>query len=483
MTLAGRLTLFFLAALAVVLAGFSATVYGLASAHLHGQAEERLDAALNTLAAAAEINRFGVEWEPAERSLRIGPQQLGDHLVIWLVTDETGRLIDRSPQPDAGALLAETAVERRSSTDDVRRLTWRDGGWLAGLRWVRPDSAAPDRWPADAPATLHHALILTAAVPLEPVRATLRWLAATMAGTSAVVLALATMLGRAACRRALSPLRRMAEAARTMGPADADGRLAVPPAADELADLGHSFNGLLDRLRESAERQKRFTGDASHQLRTPLAVILGQVEVALRRDRPADEYRRVLETVHAKAGHLQRIIDALLFLARADGEAAAPVRDRLDLSSWLPRHLESWAGHPRYGDLRADVTGGSAEVEAHPVLLGELVNVLLDNACRYSRPGTPVTAAAIRDDGGVRLEVADEGPGIAAAELARVFEPFVTSAGGGVGLGLSIARRLADVMGGTLRASSVPGRGSRFSVTFPVAEHGSRPTPVAAAIE
>jgi signal transduction histidine kinase len=302
---------------------------------------------------------------------------------------------------------------------------------------------------------------------LEPVRATLRQLAATLAGTSVAVLLAAAIVGRAACRRALRPLRRMAETARAMGPGDPDRRLAVPPVADELADLGHSFNGLLDRLREAAERQKRFTGDASHQLRTPLTVILGQVEVALRRDRPAEEYRRVLATVQAKAGHLQRIIDALLFLARADGEAKAPIRERLDLNAWLPQHLESWAGHARYDDLRAEAGGEAAEAEVHPVLLGELVNVLLDNACRYSRPGTPVMARLVRGNGTVGLEVVDEGSGIAAADLDRVFAPFVSSPGGGVGLGLSIARRLADALGGVLNIDSTPGRGSRFSLTLP----------------
>ena len=158
----------------------------------------------------------------------------------------------------------------------------------------------------------------------------------------------------------------------------------------------------------------------------------------------------------------------------------APARERIDLTEWLPRHLESWAGHERSSDLRADVDGEPAEVEAHPVLLGELLNVLLENACRYSRPGTPVTVRVERAGDGVRLEVIDEGKGIREAELDRVFEPFVSSAGGGVGLGLSIARRLADVMGGTLQASSTPGRGSRFSLTLPRVSFAIHPAKPAA---
>jgi signal transduction histidine kinase len=297
-------------------------------------------------------------------------------------------------------------------------------------------------------------------------------LATTLVLTSAAVLLAAALAGRWVCQRALRPLRRMSEDARSMNAGDAVNRLVAPATADELGDLGRSFNDLLDRLRESYERQQRFTGDASHQLRTPLAVILGQVEVALRRDRPADEYRRVLETVHAKSGHLQRIVEALLFLARADGESKAPSRERIDLNAWLPEHLETWSGHARHADLRAELGDRPAVVEVHPVLLGELVNVLLDNACRYSAAGTAIVLRVENRNGEIALEVIDEGAGIAAADLPRIFEPFVGS-GGGTGLGLSIARRLADVLGGTLRVNSTPGKGSRFTLALPAAAVGS----------
>ncbi|HEX4590102.1 MAG TPA: hypothetical protein VH120_09255, partial [Gemmataceae bacterium] len=128
MTLAGRLNLFFLAAVALVLGGFSATVYGLAWVHLHWQADERLETALNTLAAAAEVGRDGVEWEPAERPLKVGPRQLGDQLV-WAVTDESGRPVDRSTQPDTDGLFAEAATRLQDSAGGVRRLHWRGENW------------------------------------------------------------------------------------------------------------------------------------------------------------------------------------------------------------------------------------------------------------------------------------------------------------------------------------------------------------------
>src|SRR5438067_10947151 len=110
----------------------------------------------------------------------------------------------------------------------------------------------------------------------------------------------------------------MAGAAREMAVDDLGRRLPMAATGDELGDLSRAFNNLLDRLQESFARQKRFTGDASHQLRTPLTAIRGHIEVALRRERSAGEYRAVLSTVEQKAGHLQRIVESLLFLARAD---------------------------------------------------------------------------------------------------------------------------------------------------------------------
>src|SRR5437868_10416144 len=145
----------------------------------------------------------------------------------------------------------------------------------------------------------------------------------------------------------------MAAAARTMATVDLSQRLKHTANGDELDDLGHSFNGLLDRLQESFERQRRFTGDASHQLRTPLTAILGQLEVALRRPRTADEYRQALATVHDRAGHLRRIVESLLFLARADADARLPERERVDLADWLPEHLRTCSEHPRFGDIVA----------------------------------------------------------------------------------------------------------------------------------
>src|SRR5262249_16660156 len=132
------------------------------------------------------------------------------------------------------------------------------------------------------------ALVLRVGASLQPAQATLWTLAYALAGTSVVIWLLAALLGRWLCQRALMPLTQMAESAREMNADALTRRLPLPGTDDELQALGAAFNELLSRLQEAFERQRRFTGDASHQLRTPLAILLGQVEVALRRERPSD---------------------------------------------------------------------------------------------------------------------------------------------------------------------------------------------------
>jgi signal transduction histidine kinase len=278
-------------------------------------------------------------------------------------------------------------------------------------------------------------------------------------------------VGRVVCRRALFPVTKMSSSAREMDAADLGERLPVIGTADELEELGRAFNNLLDRLQESFERQRQFTGDASHQLRTPLAAILGQIEVALRRERPVEEYQRVLATVQAKAEHLHRIVESLLFLARANAEARLPVQEQLDLKNWLPEYLLSCADHPRFGDITVDAGSvDSAFVEAPPVLLGELLNILLDNACKYSPAGSPIKVRLSRVDDFVGLSVQDRGCGITDQDQAHLFTPFFRSEEArrrgieGLGLGLSIAKRLADALRGTLKVESHVGEGSAFTL-------------------
>jgi len=298
-------------------------------------------------------------------------------------------------------------------------------------------------------------------------------LAATLAGLSAGLWLLAALAGRWVARRALAPVTRMAEAARATSPADPQP-LPGPGTHDELEDLQRAFNDLLCRLHEAFERQRRFTGDASHQLRTPLAAMLGQIEVALRRERQGDEYRTALARVREQAGHLRQIVEALLFLARADAEARLDDLPLSDLAEALPALAARWADHPRAADLRTETAADVPfQTRVQLPLLGQLLDNLIDNACKYSDPGTPVVVRLRSEGDAVAIDVEDVGRGIAAHDLEHIFDPFYRSADSrflglpGVGLGLAMVQRIALALGGTVLVKSNEGVGSRFTLCLP----------------
>ncbi|MDR3622918.1 MAG: HAMP domain-containing sensor histidine kinase [Paludisphaera borealis] len=467
-----RLSIFFLGTVALILVGFSATLYAAASKYLHRQADERLDAALNTLVAAAEFSDHGVEWEPQERRLSFGRRTVEGQF-LWIVCDARGRRLDGSTPTDlepswTDSIMTATPAGRPRRVEDRGGQLWR----VMARRLEAPRTGGSDE--ADEP-SVHEALILGAAVSLSGVGETLRNLALMLTALSCGTWTLALLVGGRLCQRALKPVSEMAEAARAIAGHEFDERLPIAATGDELEDLGRAFNGLLKRQHESHDRQRRFTGDASHQLRTPLTAIQGQVDLALRQTRSAEEYQRVLTVVQGKTRHLRQIVEALLFLARADAESQRPPLEPIELTDWLREHMAAWTG-PRPDDVRFEAEGGEAPcVLAHPTLLGELLDNLLDNACKYSEPGTPIVVRASRDGDTVRLSVEDRGVGIEEAAVAHVAAPFYRTPQArsrdskGLGLGLSVAARLATLFGGRLDVESRPGRGSTFSVVLPTA--------------
>lgn len=476
MTLTNRLNWFSLATLALVLAGFSFTIYLLASRHLNAKARDLVESALNTLAAAAEIKSNGVEWEPSERRL-IVTRTGAEERLAWQVNAEDGRIIGGSLSPssvEANDLTFRVANSYQAGRFPPQEVLWQNKPWLVGGIWLH-GSDANAKWEPRAPDgdEIHQALAVAVAVSLSPVQSELRQLALALGGISAGIWLIALVLGRAVSRRALLPVRKMADSAQQMDATDLTQRLPIAGAGDELEELGRSFNGLLDRLQESHERQRRFTGDASHQLRTPIAAMLGQVEVTLRRERVATEYRESLESVGEQANRLKQIVESLLFLARSDAEAQLPDRTRVDLRQWLPEHLENWTRHERASDIKCEIEGqDQIWATVHPVMLGEVVNILLDNACKFSPPGKPIGVRLRNDAGTAEISVTDHGIGISSDEIAHLFEPFYRTAEArrlgveGTGLGLAIARRLAHALGGTLTVTSQPNAGSCFALRF-----------------
>ncbi|HEY1860225.1 MAG TPA: ATP-binding protein [Gemmataceae bacterium] len=483
MTLTTRLSIFFVTALAVVLAAFSAALFLLARTYLYRQVDERLQAAIDTLTASVEEGPDGVEWEPQERHVYLG-QDNGADQVRWLVTDLQGRVVDHSQNLAFDDTLADDAWSMaRSSTVEQESTNYGQTRRLVQRRVPAPTSAGPvglrstEPAPRVAPETRYPDLTLTAAISLEPARATLRRLALALIGLSLTVCIAAGFVGRRLCRRALDPVIRMAAAARTMHATDRDRQLPIAATGDELEELGRAFNDLLARLQESFERQRRFTGDASHQLRTPLAAMLGQLEVALLRDRATEEYRRTLTLVQNQAVHLHEIVETMLFLARTDAEAKLPDLESIDLNVWIEQYMSSRETSRRDEDVRVELpANGPVRVAGQASLLAQLADNLLDNACKYRAPSSPITVRIGREGSRAFLAVEDRGPGIPPEDLPHIFQPFYRSPAarrqgvGGLGLGLAVACRIASALGGSLEAQSTLGHGSQFTLRLPAAD-------------
>ena len=482
MSLATRLSAFFLIALALVLTGFSGTLYVLARTYLVRRLDERLQRALDTLEASVDIEPGGLEWEPSDRRMILGVET-GESAVRWSVRDGGGTPVDRSSNSGPGRFPAGWAPRAWPRTPADATVFGDAPGWRLAGRQLRLDEllAQGRGHPNDEPGyeVPYRVLVLVVGLSPVPVEATLNRLGLTLVLLTAVLWSAAAAIGRRLCLRALAPVSRMAKAATAMTAADLGRQLPAPGTGDELEELGRAFNDLLGRLHEAFDgmsaaydRQSRFAGDASHQLRTPLAALLGQVQVALRRERPPGEYRRVLELVRDEGIRLRQVVESLLFMAQPDGSRPEP--QGVDLAAWLPDHLLHWSTHARADDLHVEVDATPpVVVRVHGPLLSQLLDNLLENACKYSAPGTPIVARLWREGGSAFLGVEDRGCGLAAEDVKQVFEPFFRGeqarreGRAGVGLGLAVAARIAATLGGSIEAHGEPGVGSRFALRLP----------------
>ena len=286
-----------------------------------------------------------------------------------------------------------------------------------------------------------------------------------------LALALAALGGVWVTDRALGPVRAMTAAAAELSAADLSRRLVVT-GDDELVSLARTFNGMLARLSAAFDRQRRFTADASHELRTPLARIKVTTSLALGGEPDAAEDREALRVVDQAAEAMQRLVEQLLVLARADEGQLALRRELVEIAELLDGAVASLA--PAVADRVTVLPASSLEVLADGDSLRRLLVNLLENSVRHTPPGGQVTVAAEAADKTVLITVTDTGEGIAPEHLPQVGERFyrVDDArcrrDGGAGLGLAIARAIAEAHGGELAVSSELGQGTTVSVRLPL---------------
>jgi heavy metal sensor kinase len=313
------------------------------------------------------------------------------------------------------------------------------------------------------------------ATPLEGTELTLRRLREVLLWAAPVVLLIASLGGYWISRRALQPVDKITRAARTIGIGNLSQRLVVPASADELTRLAETWNGMLERLEGAVKRLSQFTADASHELRTPMALIRATAELTLRRERSTQTYREALKHILDETDRTTRLIDDLLLLARADAGLPALSLDRVELIPLVRDVCEQGQILARERQLAI-----STEAPEHPVYvdandpaLRRLLLLLMDNAMKYTPAGGRITVSVAQDSSGPTLTVSDTGIGIPDSALPHLFERFYrvdesrNREAGGAGLGLSIAHWIAERHHARLEAESVVGRGSAFRVRFP----------------
>jgi heavy metal sensor kinase len=290
-----------------------------------------------------------------------------------------------------------------------------------------------------------------------------------------LILLLASMGGYLLARKSLSPIALMDEQTRRITADDLSSRLEVPNPRDELGQLATTINALLARLDAAFEEQQRFIADASHELRTPLAVLRVEAEVALAQPRAPAEYKESLGLIKDEAERLSRIVENLFILARQPLDNQSLVKEPLRLNEVVAECARAGQVLATQKGLRFKVNGAFQEVKLNgdDEMLKRMLLNLLDNAVKYTKPGGQVDVALTSRNGTARITVSDNGIGIPPADQPRIFDRFYrvdkarSRALGGAGLGLSIARWIAEVHGGELSVESEPDRGSAFTVELP----------------
>ncbi len=282
-------------------------------------------------------------------------------------------------------------------------------------------------------------------------------------------------------RKSLAPVVAMSNQAGRIGAANLHQRLAVQNEKDELGHLARSFNGLLDRLSQSFERQQRFMADASHELRTPVAILRGEAEVALsQQGRSTEEYRESLAVLHQEAERLTHIVEDLFTLTRADAGQYPLQRGNFYLDELLAECVHAARTLALAKKITMNFDGASeCPIYADESLLRRMILNLLDNAIKYTRAGGSVTVACRRTGEEYTLSVTDTGPGVPEELQPRIFERFFRadearsrsdSDGGGAGLGLAISRWIAEAHGGRLELTCSDSSGSTFTAYLPAAD-------------
>jgi heavy metal sensor kinase len=464
MTLRFRLTFWYTVLLAVVLLIFALGFHAVVARALYSEVDDTIRSQAEQVVAVFEVNIDPMRSRLPSTAIVFASQ------VFAQATSVEGVVIDRSPSLGEEELPLPDDVLRQNLRGETAFYNWLSGG--ATMRVHSAPVRSPD---GTVVATVQVAQSLDAINSMLKVAR----LALLIGGGMAV--ALAALGGAIISGTALRPLNRIAATASRIARAeDLDQRIEGAYPDDEVGQLADTFNEMMARLRDLFQTQQRLVADVSHELRTPLATIQGNVDL-LRRGAAQDPTMLAegLEAIDQEVARMSRLVRDLLLLAEADAGVQLTLKP-VELDTLL---LEVYREALLMANGRVKVRLGhedQAQVQGDADRLKQLLLNLISNAIAYTPADGVVTLSLHRrPDGWVRVTVADTGIGIAPEDQPQIFDRFWrvdrarTRAAGGSGLGLSIAKSIAEAHGGTIAVESEPGKGSTFEVLLPQSHSAS----------
>lgn len=292
------------------------------------------------------------------------------------------------------------------------------------------------------------------------------------------IVVVSCLIGYFITKRAFRPVKKIQETAQSIADSNRISlRIGLPEGSDEIAKLGGTVDHMLDKLERSFEKEKQFTSDVSHELRTPLTVILTESEYALTDAQDLDEAKESLLVVRRQADHMSRLIHQLLFLSRSDHDALLLDKEEFEVFSAVFEVVQEYRILTEIDGTTISVTNNAAEnivIEADLVLFKRSLSNIIQNAVNYGKKGGCIEVLISQNEGYVCIEVADDGMGIAEADLDKIWDRFYQvdqsrnkSNGNSMGLGLSMVQTILTQHGGYVEVESTHGKGSKFSLFYP----------------
>lgn len=444
LTLRAKITLWYTLVLLLVLSIFSVSIYLAMSRALNRGAENLTKAHASQAASSIEFDNERVELH---------------ELKEFIISGTYIEVYDAKNHPIAGDEMQQQIAELPPIFNKYRRFEVRGNTWLLYDKPVYQQNKV--------------AVWVRASRPLKSVEETLHNLAIIILIAVPICILIAAGGGLFLASRALSPIDHITKTARAIGQGDLTQRLNLPPTEDEVGRLAMVFDEMLDKLEGFFKRERQFTSDASHELRTPVAVINAEAEEALAGDKSNRDLKGAMKVVLKESQKMGLLVSQLLKLTRSDENKSRIEIETIDLTVIAEEVIEEMRSIAQQKKIELHLNGSNRiEIEADQALMTSLFINLIDNAIHYNKEAGFVKVNLSAEKELVKIVVEDNGIGIAKKHLPHIFDRFYrvdkARSGDKTGLGLSIIKWIVEVHKGSIRVESEPGSGTRFEVFLPV---------------